>query len=300
MIDTETGIADQSMPLVSVIMNCYNGEAYLREAVESVINQTYKDWELIFWDNQSTDGSREIIRSFKDPRIKYFYAQMHTGLGQARKLAVAQAAGQWIGFIDVDDLWLPDKLTKQVKIINSHNDPVLGLVYGRARIFGENIDKEELDLKYYKRKLPEGDVFRQLLYDNFIAFLTMLVSKDAYNRVGGFSDAFLYAPDYQLSLAVARHYSVGAVQSYIAEYRKHHDNLTKEIKKTDVIIDETTRILLQYADVYPTVRRLIKRKRAIYFINKYVSNMFPYVHRMLTIYKKKYLLFRANLLILKH
>nr|MCH9813328.1 glycosyltransferase [Campylobacterota bacterium] len=76
-----------NQPLVSVVINCYNSDTYLKEAIESVFNQTYQNWEIIFWDNQSTDRSAEIIKSYNDNRIKYFYAPVHTPLGEARNLA---------------------------------------------------------------------------------------------------------------------------------------------------------------------------------------------------------------------
>ncbi len=75
-------------PLISVIMNCYNGEKFLREALDSVLTQTYTNWELIFWDNQSTDKSKDILLSYNDSRLKYFYATQHTNLGKARNLAM--------------------------------------------------------------------------------------------------------------------------------------------------------------------------------------------------------------------
>ena len=97
-------------PLVSVIMNCYNGEMYLREALDSVLSQTYTNWELIFWDNQSSDKSETIFLSYDDSRLIYFYAPQHTNLGKARTLAIEKTRGQWIAFLDVDDLWFPEKL----------------------------------------------------------------------------------------------------------------------------------------------------------------------------------------------
>ncbi len=92
-------------PLVSVIINCYNGEKYLREAIDSVIAQTYTNWKIIFWDNQSTDGSREIVESYKNPKIHYIYAPYHTPLGEARNLAMKFADTELVCFMDVDDLW---------------------------------------------------------------------------------------------------------------------------------------------------------------------------------------------------
>ena len=97
-------------PLVSVIINCYNGEEFLRETIDSVINQTYSNWELIFWDNQSTDSTAEIIKSYQDDRIRYFYAPNHTPLGEARNLAMKQVGGKYLAFLDSDDIWYPDFL----------------------------------------------------------------------------------------------------------------------------------------------------------------------------------------------
>ena len=92
MIHSNNIVPEKS--LVSVIINCFNGEKYLREALDSVITQTYKNWEIIFWDNQSTDESAEIFNSYDDVRLRYFLAPKFTKLGQARNLAVANATGE--------------------------------------------------------------------------------------------------------------------------------------------------------------------------------------------------------------
>ena len=92
-------------PLVSVIMNCFNGEQYLREAIDSVIAQTYQNWELIFYDNQSIDNSAEIFNSYKDSRFKYYYAKEHTNLFKARNIAIEESKADFFAFLDTDDLW---------------------------------------------------------------------------------------------------------------------------------------------------------------------------------------------------
>ena len=104
--------------LVSIIMNCHNGEKYLPEALESILNQSHINWELIFWDNCSKDGSKKIIKSFKDKRIKYFLAKKFTNLHKARNLALKKAKGKYVSFLDCDDLLLEDKLLLQVDMIN--------------------------------------------------------------------------------------------------------------------------------------------------------------------------------------
>ena len=119
-------INSNNYPLVSVIMNCYNGEAYIAEAVKSILDQTYKNFEVIFWDNQSRDKSAIIYKSFKDKRLKYFYAKKHTSLYEARNLAIKKSKGKFISFLDTDDLWTENKLYLQVKKLENKN---IGLVY---------------------------------------------------------------------------------------------------------------------------------------------------------------------------
>ena len=100
----------EKQPLVSIIMNCFNGELFLKDSIKSVLDQTYKNWELIFWDNKSTDKSAEIFKSFKDKRLKYFYADEHTSLYKARNLAIDKSKGDFISFLDTDDLLNQNKL----------------------------------------------------------------------------------------------------------------------------------------------------------------------------------------------
>ena len=100
-------------PLVSVIMNCYNGASFIKKSISSVINQNYKNWEIIFWDNRSTDDTYLEICKFSDTRIKYYLAEKHTTLYQARNYAIEKANGDFYAFLDVDDWWDQNKLNKQ-------------------------------------------------------------------------------------------------------------------------------------------------------------------------------------------
>src|SRR5690349_15614731 len=117
MTEHHPSMSGQSkQPLVSVIMNCFNGEKYLRHAIDSVLSQSYKNFEIIFWDNQSTDRSAEIFKSYTDTRLKYFYAPKHTWLYEARNYAIQKASGQFIAFLDSDDWWETHKLEKQISL----------------------------------------------------------------------------------------------------------------------------------------------------------------------------------------
>jgi glycosyltransferase involved in cell wall biosynthesis len=150
-------------PLVSIVMNCYNGEKYLREAIDSVYLQTYQNWEIIFWDNASTDSTAEIAKSY-DEKLKYFKSQETTILGVARVQATKKATGKYIAFLDVDDIWIKDKLEKQLLLFNDSESNV-GFVYGRSEAIIEDKSKDGFIIKD-GLPLPEGDVFSELAKEN--------------------------------------------------------------------------------------------------------------------------------------
>ena len=273
---------------VSIIMNCYNGEQYLKEALESIIKQTYKNWELIFWDNQSTDKSVSIFESYTDSRFKYYSAPIHTDLGEARKNAIEKTTGKWIAFLDVDDTWLPDKLSEQIKIVNHYEDDNIGLVYGKTYFLemkGKN--KNYFIYQNSDRKLSEGHIFRDLLYKgNFIPFLTVIVNKKAYEEVGGFSSYFKFAPDYYLFILIAEKYIVKAVKKRIAIYRLHPGNLTKKMR--DIAFYEEIKMLSSFVNGYPTIQKRIAMLKFIHFFKKYTPPpLFNFIRNYFFLNKKK-------------
>jgi len=106
----------ETTPLVSVVMNAYYSEDYLAEAIESVVAQTYANWEIILWENESSDRTREISESFNDPRIRYFFAAEKVSLYESRMNAFSKARGELVAFLDCDDFWMPEKLSIQVAV----------------------------------------------------------------------------------------------------------------------------------------------------------------------------------------
>ena len=138
-------------PLISVIMNCHNGEKYLKQSIESVLNQTYKNIELIFFDNQSSDNSRKIVKSYQDSRIKYHKSEKLLKLYEARNLAIKHASGNFIAFLDTDDFWLPTKLKKQILLFSNNKD--LKMVYSNCFIL-----KEKKQSIFTKHNLPNGNI----------------------------------------------------------------------------------------------------------------------------------------------
>ena len=207
-------------PLVSVVINCFNGEKYLKEAVDSVINQTYKNWEIIFWDNQSTDKSAEILKSYNDDRLKYFRATEHSKiLYKARNFALEKVKGQFIAFLDVDDWWLPKKLEKQIPLFKN---PEIGLVYGNCWIYFEKKNKRKI---YRNKTLPTGMVLNELLNDYLIGSPSYVIRKKYLENLDyKFNDNFHIIGDFDLNVRLAVKYKIDCVQSPIAVIRIHGKN----------------------------------------------------------------------------
>jgi len=126
-------------PLITVIINCYNGAEFLDTAVTSVLQQTYQFWELIFWDNQSTDNSYDMVATYNDKRIKLYRSPTHTTLAKARYEALLYARGDWTGFLDVDDVWHPRKLEFQINLLNTKYSPDTSLIFCRGSYFGSAV-----------------------------------------------------------------------------------------------------------------------------------------------------------------
>ena len=128
-------------PLVSVIINCHNGEQYLNQCIQSIINQTYKNLEIIFWDNNSADESLKIVSQFVDKRIKVFKTNKKLDLGTSRNKAIQKSSGDLITFLDVDDWYLPEKINLQVKIFEEKKD--VGLVFTNYYHYNEISKKKK-------------------------------------------------------------------------------------------------------------------------------------------------------------
>ncbi|TGK30913.1 glycosyltransferase [Leptospira gomenensis] len=239
-------------PLVSVLMNCYNGEAYLHEAIRSVIDQTYKNWELIFWDNQSSDTSASIVQSYDDPRIFYFRSDEHTLLGEGRRRAIRKASGEWIGFLDCDDVWMSDKLEKQIRrVLESQNDDVV-LVY--SKYFNLYSDSKKVLTQEYD--LPEGKIASLLLRKTWIGFPTLLVKKAAYDRVGGFPGSFAISLDYYLEVRLAEYGTVLACQEPLAYYRIHDSNLSSKKYLRTIYEDLLISLRFWYLNPFDFIRNM--------------------------------------------
>ena len=215
-------------PLVSVIINCHNGEKYLKENLNSLFNQSYKNFEIIFYDNFSNDKSEKIIKKFSDKRIKYFKSTKLYNLYDARNLAVNKAKGKYISFIDVDDIWHKDKLKKQINFLNNNNK--FKIIY--SNYF--NLRKNKKILKF-KKDLPSGNITQELIKDYCIGILTIMIERSILLKYK-FDKGYNIIGDFDLFIKLSTFYKIGCLQDPLASYRIHDENLSK--KKNNIYILE--------------------------------------------------------------
>ncbi len=211
-----------NQPLVSIVMNCYNGEKYLKEAIDSVYAQSYKNWEIIFWDNASTDTSAEIAKSYNS-QLRYFKGNTTITLGAARNKALKKCNGKYIAFLDVDDLWLTEKLSLQVPLFE--NDNKVGLVYSDAIWFNALNKKEKLSLKNkYKLK---GYCFRELLTNYLITQSSVIIKKSALlSQSEWFDERFHLLEEADLFRRIAYSWKLNFVDEPLAKWRIHEESST--------------------------------------------------------------------------
>ena len=233
------------MPLVSIIINVRNGAAFLREALDSVMAQSFADWELIVWDDCSTDDSAKIIAEYRDPRVHYYLSPEDTPLGEARNRAISNATGEWLAFLDQDDIWLPYKLEKQLALVSDD----VGIIYGRTVLFdSRHGNLRDMDYRHEFAALPEGDIF-SLLFRNacFIAMSSAVLRRSAVVEVGEIPKYIQVVPDYYLYVALAHRYKARAVQDMVCRYRVHTGSMTASHEHRLRLHQEPLSIIRQWA-----------------------------------------------------
>lgn len=186
------------LPLVSIIVPAYNAEKYLKRALESIFLQTYKNIEIIVVDDGSADRTGEIARFFAEKGARYI-RQENKGVAAARNTGIRTANGEYIAFLDADDMYAPEKIAKEVKFLKDH--PEFDLVYCNTKHFFE----EKPDV-FYKLKRPfySGEVFEKLLRGSFGQSNTVLIPKRIFEKVGFFDESSRHSEEWDMFLRIAR------------------------------------------------------------------------------------------------
>ena len=212
------------MPLISVIIPTYNRAYCLKRAIDSVINQTFKNYELIIVDDGSTDHTQALLNSYQNQdcfQMKIHHLPKNKGVSAARNVGIMKAQGQWIAFLDSDDEWLPKKLEKQYDDLQHFTDAG---VYFTDEIWIRNSKRVNPHLKHQKH---EGWIFKKSLSLCLIAPSSALIPKQIFDRVGLFDESLPVCEDYDLWLRIAAHYPVHLLdEKLMRRYGGHVDQLS--------------------------------------------------------------------------
>jgi len=223
------------MAKISIIIPTYNSAQYICEAIESVLNQTYKDFEIIVVDDGSTDNTKEVIKPYLN-KMKYIY-QQNSGPSAARNRGIQEAKGEYIAFLDADDIWLPQKLELQIKFMEKEKE--VGLIFSDMVLFNEKeiIKNSFLKEKLFFNKLSikslsstekviYDNVFNALLQENFIPTNTVIVKKECFNKVGFFDETLFSVEDRDMWLRIGLFYDIGFINFPLVLTRFHETNIS--------------------------------------------------------------------------
>ena len=213
-------------PEVSVVMPTYNSSAYLPDAIESVLNQTVVPLEVIVVDDGSTDETKRVLVPYRD-RIQYIL-QKNQGPAAARNRGIETARGDWVAFLDADDIWLPEKLEKQLAYVDQH--PRAALVHSQLYYWEMHTGKKSIQ-NHHGRHHYTGRCYHRLFLQPGVIPSTMIVRRECCRMVGNFDEAIrrATAEDYDFSLRVARDHELGFVDEPLILYRLHASNSSKQM-----------------------------------------------------------------------
>lgn len=215
---------EKRLPLVSIIVPCYNHEKYVQETIDSILNQTYENIELIVIDDGSKDNSVNIIQELADKYKFTFIYRKNKGLSATLNEGIKLSKGKYLCACASDDKLFTDKIMKQVFFME--DNPDYGMCYGKIISF---------DSYGYKKKqiIPNaktGWIFNDLLMQNFIPAVTQFIKKEVFDTTGHF-DENLLIEDWDMWLRIAEKYKIGYIDEYLACYREHELNISKQTFK---------------------------------------------------------------------
>ena len=214
-------------PVFSVIVPTYNRRHFLERAIDSILMQTFKDFELIIVDDGSTDNTKELVDSYKDDRIIYFYKE-NGGINSARNLALQNAKGEYIAFCDSDDRWMPDKLEKHIQ--KYYEDKEVKVVYDWTGIVIEKNGNNEIILA--RKDAIEGWCFGEVLEQGYLTSPTFLsCKKECFEIIGMMPEYLTFCEDDELCFNLCKHFKVGLVKEILGIYYTDAANRICDKKK---------------------------------------------------------------------
>lgn len=208
------------VPEVSVIIPTKNRAHYVSSAIQSVLDQTFGDFEIIVVDGASIDNTREVISKFDDERICYIREKIDRGASASRNTGIRRSRGKFIAFLDDDDLWMPSKVEKQLQLISEKHS--IGAVYTGTLRF----NKSGKIIRFQKPYL-KGNIFPQILKKNYIGNCSrVMVRRECFDRTGLFDEKLSACEDWDMWIRLAKHYQFDYIIEPLVLYRVHEKGIS--------------------------------------------------------------------------
>lgn len=222
--------------MISIIIPAYNSAKFLPETIESILKQSYRSYEIIIVDDCSTDNTNEVLKPF-GKNIRYIRSKKNSGAAITRNRGIELAQGEFIAFLDADDIWLPDKLEQNIECFEA--DKEVAFVFSQH----VNLRDEKSMAKLAKTNLPSGNIFKKLYCrQNFVLTSTVIVRKEVFDKVGLFDDKLPNCQDWDLFLRIAFYFKSKAINKPLVQYRLIADSLSKNrvnvLKYQKIVIDK--------------------------------------------------------------
>lgn len=254
---------------ISVIIPTYNRCKIVCEAIDSVLAQTYPVYEIIVVDDGSKDNTKSFIRKKYCSKIRYIY-QKNMGPAAARNLGIKKSKGDWIAFLDADDLWEKNKIEKQVIYLIKLNNDSIGLIDTFAKI--TNFSGR---IKGFTNKIKNGDCFTQMLYLNVInTTSSVLINKKVFKKVGFLNEKFRGVEDHEFWLRLAAEFKIYTVPHFLTIYRTHDGNISSNVEFMEKYCREFMKTAFKnYADrIKPEEKNKILVSNLSYYLGCYFSS----------------------------
>lgn len=236
-------------PLVSIVLPTYNREDYIRRSVLSVLSQTYEKYELLVIDDGSTDDTGNIVRSIDDNRIEILRHKDNKGANVARNTGITHSEGDLIAFQDSDDVWLPSKLSSQVREINRSSDDV-GVIYTGTTVVRDD------EVEYFPDDFYAGNIQRELIRGNFIPTQVSLARRECFEEHGLFDPVLNRLQDWELWLRFASSFEFSYIDKPLTQTYMNVDELSigadteARIKSIEHILQKHQSLFSKYPDSY--------------------------------------------------
>ena len=219
-------------PAVSVVIPNFNRAAVVLRAVESVLAQTLGDFELLIVDDASTDDSLQVLGTLTDPRIRVIAHESNRGAGAARNTGISEARAAWVAFQDSDDYWLPEKLERQMDLLNRPGSNLVAAYCGMLiEPMSGGGSRKTRYLPDHRISPREGQILESLLRDSFISTQTLIVQRDVLVQIGGFDPDIPALIDWECMLRVAQKGPIGLVDEPLVHQRFSENSITRSAEK---------------------------------------------------------------------